>query len=267
MRFKNLTINLTLTCLSIVAFTGLVLLPISDIICDDGDDWNVYDNGYSANYYASQNEDNRSWYLQGDVQAKGVRASGSVSILNKDRYSANWKKMGNASVSVSRANYTWYHRYASGFFVCNNWAHDPDGGKWYKTCQGHTKEGDADSNVEGKPGFKPGKHTDITLDVKVREANYKLLYGWSKKKKTTVSGEVGAGYVFVEGKSKFQHESETIVATSISKEMPRNEVVNEAETSSWSVSVEFDAKADSSASASVSFDGSSSSKSLDYKAP
>ena len=258
MRFKSLTVTLTLTCLSIVAFVGLMLLPISDIICDDGDDWNVYDNGYSANYYASQNEDNRSWYLQGDVQAKGVRASGSVSILNKDRYSANWKKMGNASVSVSRENYTLYHPYEGGY-ECTN--------RIRNTCYGHEVGGDADSNVKGKPGFKPGKHTDITLDVKVREANYKLLYGWSKKKKTTVSGEVGAGYVFVEGKSKFQHESETIVATSISKEMPRNEVVNEAETSSWSVSVEFDAKADSSASASVSFDGSSSSKSLDYKAP
>lgn len=265
MRFKNLTIILTLACLSIVAFAGLVLLPITNVISYDGDDWTTYDDGYAANYYASQNEDNRSWYLMGDVQARGVKASGSVSILSKDRFSKNWKKMGNTSVSVFRDNYTWYHRYVAGFFACNNWS--PDSEEWFNTCQGHTKPGDADSNVEGQPGFKSGRHTDITLDVKIREANYKLLYGWSKRKKTTVSAEVGGGYVFVQGKSKFQHESETVTASSISKEIPRNEVVNEATTSSWSVSVEFDAKADSSASACVSFDGSSGSECRVYTAP
>ncbi len=120
MRFKNLTIILTLACLSIVAFAGLVLLPITNVICYDGDDWTTYDDGYAANYYASQNEDNRSWYLMGDVQARGVKASGSVSILSKDRFSKNWKKMGNTSVSVFRDNYTWYHRYVAGFLMCNN---------------------------------------------------------------------------------------------------------------------------------------------------
>ena len=34
MRFKNLTITLTLTCLSVVALAGLVLLPITNGICD-----------------------------------------------------------------------------------------------------------------------------------------------------------------------------------------------------------------------------------------
>ena len=41
MRFKNLTITLTLTCLSIVAITGLVLLPITNGICEwTGDEHN-----------------------------------------------------------------------------------------------------------------------------------------------------------------------------------------------------------------------------------
>ena len=182
MRFKNLTIILTLACLSIVAFAGLVLLPITNVISYGGDDWTTYDDGYAANYYASQNEDNRSWYLMGDVQARGVKASGSVSILSKDRFSKNWKKMGNTSVSVFRDNYTWYHRYVAGFLMCNNWSHDPEAGEWYSTCDGHTKKGDADSNVEGDSGFKFGRHTDITLDVKVKEIRYKEVSGNSKKK-------------------------------------------------------------------------------------
>ena len=257
MRFKNLTITLTLTCLSLVAFTGLMLLPITDVICDDEDGWYIYDNGYSANYYTSQNEDNRSWYLQGDVQAKGVSASGSVSILNPDRYYGNWKHIGTAAVSVSRSNYTFYHPYEGG--ECTN--------RIRNTCYGHEVPGDADSNVEGEPGFKPGRHTDITLDVKVREIKYKLLYGQTEKKKMTVSSEVGVDYEFVKGESHFLYETEIITAISISKEMSRREVNNEAETSGWTVSVGFDANADSSASASVSFNGKGSSKSLEYEAP
>lgn len=261
MRFKNLTITLTLTCLSLVALAGLVLLPITDAIGN----WTTSSNGCYANYYASQNQDNRSWYLQAEVNAKGVTASGNVNILNEDRYSTNWKQMGNANVSASRENYTWYHRYISGFFACNEWGAAP--GQWYDRCQGHHEEGDADSNVEGEPGFKPGRHTDITLDIKVREEKYKVVSGKSKKKKITVSAEVGVSYLFLSGESTFQYEGETVIALTISIEKVRKTVTNEAKTSSQDAAVDFDPKANSKASASVSFDGSSGEKKVEYKAP
>ena len=250
MRLKNLTITLTLTCLSIVAITGLVLLPISKGICELYEsDWYSYDGGYSANYYAQENVDNESWYLLGDVQAKGVKASGSVHLLNPDRYNKNWKHTGSANLLVVRDNYT---RILMRFTKIRQFI-----------------PGDADSNVVGNPGFKLGRHTDITLDIKIREVKYKLLYGETKKKKLTVTAEVGVNYGFVAGESTFLYGSEVIIAKSISLEKTRNEVANEANTSAWEVSVapDPDELADSRASASLNFSGASTSKKVEYKAP
>ena len=38
MRYKNLTITITLGCLSFVALVGLVMLPIADVISCSGND-------------------------------------------------------------------------------------------------------------------------------------------------------------------------------------------------------------------------------------
>ena len=260
MRFHKLTITMTLACLSLVALVALTLLPISNVICDEGEDggWDTSEDGYSASFYASQNEDDRSWYLSGNVAAKGVSAKGSVSILNPDRYDNGFKKIGSASVSVYNNSYTYYHNEYD--YSCY---YNQTGGE----CPGHTVSGDADSNVEGAAGFVEGRHTDITLDVKVRETKYKLLFGKTKKKKISVSAEVGVDYEFVEGESSFLYGSEVIMATSISAELSRREVTNEAETSEWSVSVYFHSRGDAGASASLSYDGASSgSKSLSYSA-
>jgi hypothetical protein len=54
MRFKNLTITLTLTCLSIVALAGLIILPITNGVCE----WSGGES--NKNYYAnSLNEDKK----------------------------------------------------------------------------------------------------------------------------------------------------------------------------------------------------------------
>ena len=257
MRFSNLTITLTLVCLSIVAIVALALLPITDAVGN----WSMGGDGYSASYYASENQINESWYLTGGVNAKGVGAYGSVSILNPDRYQKNqgpW--YGTAEVSAQRNSYNYRH-FASLIILCNN----PNG---WGGCAGHDKDGDANSNVEGNDGFTPGRHTDITLTPVVDITKYRMASGYSKKKKKIVSGEVGADYGPINAESTFIHEGETIKTTSLSAERQRKEVTNDAHTSSQSASVDFDEKAYSSASVSVSFRGSSSgSKSFSYTAP
>ena len=253
MRFSNLTITLTLTCLSIVAIAGLALFPITEGICS----WTLHSGGYSANYYASENQTNDSWYLTGDVNAKGVSASGSVSILNPDRYQASqgpW--YGTAEASAERSSYN-YSYFVSLIILCNN----PNG---WGGCAGHDKEGDADSNVEGNEGFTPGRHTDITLTPTVDVTKYKIASGYSNKKKRAVSGKVSANYGPITADSTFTYEGETIRTESLSAERERKEVTNDAHTSSHSASVSFDKKANSSASASVSFKGSGGSKSFSY---
>lgn len=74
MRFQNLTITLTLACLSIVAIAGLVLLPITDGICNwTGDD--------SSKSYSKSDLDvhEQGWSLSASLSASGGGASVSVS--------------------------------------------------------------------------------------------------------------------------------------------------------------------------------------------
>lgn len=91
MRFKNLTIILTLMCLSIVALVALTLLPISEGICD----WNG--NESNKSYYTNSvhrdkqahpdnpdawSEDTRKgrgWHLSATLSASGWGSSANVS--------------------------------------------------------------------------------------------------------------------------------------------------------------------------------------------
>ena len=73
MRFQNLTITLTLTCLSIVAIAALALLPITDAIGN----WSGTD--CSKSYSRSDlNVHECSWWLSASLSASGG-ASASVS--------------------------------------------------------------------------------------------------------------------------------------------------------------------------------------------
>ena len=74
MRFKNLTITLTLTCLSVVALAGLVLLPITNGICD-------WTGGKSSKSYTEEalDAEEQGWKLSASLSAISNSASGSVS--------------------------------------------------------------------------------------------------------------------------------------------------------------------------------------------
>ncbi|MYB93853.1 hypothetical protein F4054_14190 [Candidatus Poribacteria bacterium] len=74
MRFQNLTITLTLACLSIVAIAGLVFLPITDGICE----WTGND---SSKSYSKSDLDvhEQGWSLSASLSASGGGASASVS--------------------------------------------------------------------------------------------------------------------------------------------------------------------------------------------
>lgn len=256
MRFHNLTITLTLICLSIVAIVALALLPITDGICE----WTMSDDYYSGSYYAQEDEINNSWKLTGSVNAKGIGASGGVSILTDDFYQDDqgpW--YGTAELSAIRYNYTWYHGFPRWSWTCNN-------EDFWGNCRGHNEPTIGDSNVQGNEGFN-GSHPNITLTPNVAPTKYKIAYGYSYKRKETVDTEVGVNYGPVDGKIGFMYEGEWITTVSISGERERKEVTNDAHTSSHSVSVSFDERAISSASASLSFKGASGSESVHYCNP
>ena len=256
MRFSNLTITLTLACLSIVAIAVLALLPITDAIGN----WSMSGDGYSGSYYAQEDRINDSWKLTGSMNAKGVGASGGVSILTHDFYHDNMGPWyGTAKLSALRNSFTWYHGYwlDPGIILCNN--------RQYVLgpCQGHDELRLADSNVQGNEGFN-GSHPNIALTPNVDITKYKIAYGYSERRKETVQTEVGTNYGPVDGKLSFMYEGEKIITASISAERQRKEVTNDAHKSSHSVSVAFDERAFSSASASVSFKGASGSEAVSY---
>ena len=64
---------------------------------------------------------------------------------------------------------------------------------------------------------------------------------------------VSAGYAFIDNEVMGEIRGQTVRAKSISETLTRERVINEAETSSHSVSVPFEKKAGSSATADVSF--------------
>ncbi len=277
MRFKNLTITLTLMCLSIIALAGLVLLPITNVICEvDEYGWTESNGGIAANYYAKKDVSNESWYLVANVDAKGVSASGSVGILTKDYYTESQDTiMGTAELTAKRGAYIWFHKYLV-LFRCNNKGTPHDYLGYDANCMGHVEPVEADSNIAGAEGFKPfydftdidgnpvPRHTNIALKVKVREPKYKILTGRTERTKKSVTSEVGADYQFLKGRVMGTYEDEEVKEWKISEERTRERAINEAETSGHSVSVSPEKKADCDASASVSFGGASDSKTVSY---
>ncbi len=91
MRFKNLTITITLGCLSIVALAGLVMLPISNGVCEwSGDERskNFYVNSVHLDKKANPNNPDcwssdtkagRGWHLSATLYASFNKAKGEVS--------------------------------------------------------------------------------------------------------------------------------------------------------------------------------------------
>lgn len=99
MRFQNLTITLTLACLSIIAIAGLALLPITDGICE----WTGNDS--SKSYYTNSFDDEgKGWHLSASLSASGAGASASVSpsIYGLRAFTEATKFSGTANVRAWR---------------------------------------------------------------------------------------------------------------------------------------------------------------------
>ena len=131
MRFSNLTITLTLACLSIIAIAVLALLPITDGICESefyGSDW-TYSNdntqaSYSARHYGSH------WSLSGSVDARGVSASVGVSPFELSDWTDADRLEGTATVTAIRGDASvWSTYYHNDYHTCNN---------WFFGCGGHS---------------------------------------------------------------------------------------------------------------------------------
>ncbi len=99
MRFKNLTITLTLTCLSIIAIAGLALLPITDGICDWEEDES------SKTYYTNSfDSEGKGWHLNANLSAtyNSAYASANTSIYGEKAFGAEKIYSGTANVNARR---------------------------------------------------------------------------------------------------------------------------------------------------------------------
>ena len=107
MRFKNLTIILTLTCLSVVAFAGLVLLPISKGICASWIDTSIGSTNSKALYDNYKIDlTGRGWSLSGYLSAgpSSATASAAPSIdgLNDFTETHAWIGYANAHAKLEK---------------------------------------------------------------------------------------------------------------------------------------------------------------------
>ena len=181
----NLTIILTLTCLSVVALGGLLLLPISDGIAQLWErDWEYNDDRTSASYYAHHDQTNRSWTLSSSIDAKVVNASVGVSAFDAGDFTTNTTLRGNGRVSVYKAGYNFRHDYWDWNNDCNN--HDGWG-----RCQGHEVPPEADSNEPGHEGYKEGRHDNLRVRVQASKISDKKV--WATSKKTGIRTDVSLG--------------------------------------------------------------------------
>lgn len=103
MRFKNLTITLTLTCFFIVALAGLVLLPITNVICESdfyGGSWTYSNDNTQASYNAKHYGEH--WSLSSTIDARGVSVSVSVSPFDIWDWTEPDRLKGTATVTARR---------------------------------------------------------------------------------------------------------------------------------------------------------------------
>ena len=134
MRYKNLTITITLGCLSIVALVGLVILPISNGICEWSGEGNYKTFSNSSvgieqgrhNDMDSWSKDTRmgrGWWINASLNATGygadARVSPSIYGIDPDTgkpeaFNRNRSYGGTANVCASRADVTYENCIACG---------------------------------------------------------------------------------------------------------------------------------------------------------
>lgn len=187
MRFQNLTIKVTLVCLSIVALTGLLLLPIEDVIsCSDGDrSWYTADDNRSASFSAHHkypdNLNNLGWSVSGSVNVSVAYASASASpsIVDPDRL------LGLYEADNSKTSHTFYGNATVTAAV------------YPATFSASDREAYED---------RPYPYTSLSANVQIKTQRYKVCTLRSKSRnvektahfKISVAGEIPAGLTKVE---------------------------------------------------------------------
>ena len=183
MRFKNLTITLTLTCLSIIAITGLVLLPITNGICEwtGGEHFKSYTNSSvdieqeakpgDYDNWSKDTQMGRGWFINASLAAGpyGAYASVSPSIYGISSFNPVEVVAGTSGIYGGTANVK-AERKKMSVSVCSS-------------CGGsHTYEGDKNSN----------ENQERTLTAKVTADKWYDVTGVGVEQEKQTEHEAGA---------------------------------------------------------------------------
>ena len=241
MRFKNLTIILTLTCLSLVAFAGLVLLPISNGVCQlTVKDWKYSEDNTSAYYGAYHDDEN--WSLTSWIDAKGINASVSVSAWPASSWTKTGRKDGSAIVYAHRAGYNFKHSY---WTRCD--MHSVVFGCW-----GHQRDSKTVTNDPDSDQFNE-QPDDLTLKVDVTEVQRVDIVATSNSSSNTFELTIGAGDERAEVGFGWKHGIVKVTTRTVSESYPVT-IAKTAIERGVKVHVDFDRYANSSASSFFDFD-------------
>ena len=194
MRFKNLTITLTLSVLSMVAVTGLVLLPIADVIsCSDNDrQWNkAADNrskSFSAFHKYPDPLNNLGWSVSAGVNVSVASAFASTypSIVDPDRIVGLWE------VDKTKTSHTFYGNATVMAAV-------------YPASVEYANLADHENT--------PYPHTSLSANVQIKTQRYAVCKLRSKSSSTTkemkfeisVQGAIPTAFVNIQGTTSYQY--------------------------------------------------------------
>ncbi len=243
MRFKNLTITITLGCLSVVALTGLVMLPITGNCELHQHGWTLYSKNTAANIIVTEDTKGASWQVFGSVDAKSVSASLYPDDHNLGLFTEELEEpfSGTGKVTAVRHGYLMSHYHYPHFYY-TPWLHM------------HIVLGDIDTNKTDSPYYN-GENTALVLDIDI-DAKVEKHTVLARKKETDVSITVTLGNddLVVLKDAQFTVGQTTYVAMSKSdKVMVETPAVERRE--GVKVEVDFDSRADSSAHADFDFEG------------
>ncbi len=242
MRYKNLTITITLGCLSLVALAGLVMLPISDGVCElTVKGWKYSNENTAASYGAYQDDEN--WKLTSYIDAKSINASVSVSAWPPEAWTETDTKKGTGHVMVHRRGYNFRHSYWDDY--CDSW--NPRRG-----CSGHQRDPKTISNEPYHEHFN-GEPDDLILKVDVTQVKRVDIVADSISTSKTFELTFGAGDDRAKVGAKWAHGSVDVKTVTVGEEYTVT-IGKTAIARGVAVSLDFDRYAYSAALAFFDFD-------------
>lgn len=191
MNIRKLVIISTLTALSVVALAGLVLLPITNGICDGESefyesDWTYSDKNRAASYSAKHY--GALWSLSASVDARVVNASVSVSPFELTDWAEDGTLLGTATVTASRGDYCVKDRYFhndNNYYSCD---------RWFFGCWGHSilrqVEGSGDTDTNKRSGDAP-QSDSLILEIQITSHTETRADAWSNKEGKEVTISIG----------------------------------------------------------------------------